>query len=348
MTQTLVIKSEQDFLGYAYGVLFENKEEQSINFDGWPTVNLDIKGNRYHSSLPTKLLEGLVSFQQEIDKAYACLQYDTSNRQKLTNADKDSLELVFTIKEGSTDASGGGSDWLNGVLDKLDVVFKDMSGLQKTALLSLLVLSVTGAYVAESFFDGQNKVAIEEQKSAASIESEKQRTEQIKTLTEVNALSIDALRHAVLDKSFKESPEKGLKVVEHIEEGYKNIVKAVPDAEQLAIGDTTFDKSDIKRISAKPDVVKDVEESTASFFIESLKKKPDYMIAGVVAVDSDLTFNLKVDTSFLQDDEKNAIHNAFRDESSVKLKYQANLKNGEIVNARLIKVVEEQSLATLN
>ncbi|TOQ83118.1 hypothetical protein CGG88_03005, partial [Vibrio parahaemolyticus] len=334
MTQVLVIKSEKEFLNYAHGVLVNGEEEQTIKFDGWPTVILDIKGNRYHSSLPTKLMEGLVSFQQEVDKAYTCLQYNTSNRQKLTNADKDILELVFTIKEGSTEASSGGSDWVNGLLDKLDVVFKGMSGRQKTALLALLVLSVTGAYVGVSFLDGQNQVAIEKQKSIASVEVEKERTEQLKTLTETSNLGVQALRDAVLDKALEESPEQGIKVVEHIEEGYKNVVKSVPDADQLSIGDTTLSKSDIKRISAKPDVVKDVDESTDVFFIESIKKKPDYMIVGVVAVDSDLSFNIKVDTSFLMDNEKEALHDAFRDENSINLKYQANLKNGEIVNAR--------------
>lgn len=348
MTQTLVIKSEQDFLNYAYSVLIKDENEQSINFDGWPTVNLDIKGNRYHSSLPTKLMEGLVSFQQEVDKAYACLQYNTSNRQKLTNSDKDILELVFTIKEGSTGASGGGSDWINGLLDKLDVVFKDMSGRQKTALLALLLLSVTGAYVGVSFLEGQNKVAIEQQKSITSVEVEKQRTEQIKTLSDTNALSIAALRDAVLNKAMAESPEQGLKVVEHFEEGYKNVVKSVPDADQMTIGDMTLNKEDIKRISVKPDVVKDVSEAAAAFFVESIKKKRDYMIVGVIAVDSELSFNIKVDTSFLKDAEKEALHNAFRDEHSIKLKYQANLKNGEIVNARLINVVNETQIAQVD
>ncbi len=45
------------------------------------------------------------------------------------------------------------------------------------------------------------------------------------------------------------------KVVEHMEEGYKSVVKSVQDADELYIGDTKFSKAQIHTISAKPDVV---------------------------------------------------------------------------------------------
>ena len=58
---------------------------------------------------------------------------------------------------------------------------------------------------------------------------------------------------------------------------------------------------------------------------------------------TDDTFNIKADTSFLEDDERISLYDAFRDNTEVQLEYQANLQNGDIVNARLIKVLLEDS-----
>ncbi|HFQ5047331.1 TPA: hypothetical protein ACGUWG_004121 [Vibrio vulnificus] len=333
MTTTLVIKSEEDFLNYAYGVLFQEHEVKTLSFDGWPIVELDIKGKRYHSSLPTKLMEGLIGFQQEVDKAYASLLYGTSNRQKLTNADKDILELVFTIKEGSTGASGGDGGWFNGFWDKLDVVCKDMTGTQKTSILVIVTLAFGGYFATKNFTDAQTKQHAEEQ-----------RTEQITALTEMNNKTVEAMRDSLMAKAVELAPTASgtEKVVEHMEEGYKNVVKSVQDADELQIGATKFNKAQIMTISAKPDVVKDVDESVGEFFIDSIsKKRSDYLIASVQAVDSELSFNLKVDRDFLKEDENAALHDAFYNETSIKINYQAKLKNGEIAEARLINVIIE-------
>ena len=88
-------------------------------------------------------------------------------------------------------------------------------------------------------------------------------------------------------------------------------------------------------------IQKDVTEDSGEFYIESIKKRDYYLTVGVLEVSTGNTFNVKVDTSFLKDEEKDTIHNSFRDGTSVTLDYQANVHDGEIVNARLIKVSVE-------
>lgn len=342
MTTPLVINTEEEFLSYAYGVLFEENKVEFLNFNGWPKVNLDIKGERYHSSLPTKLMEGLIGFQQEVDKAYASLLYGASNRQRLTNADKDILELVFTIKEGSTGASSGDGSWFNGFWDKLDVVCNDMTGTQKTSILVIVTLAIGGYFATKTFTDAQTKQHAEEQ-----------RTEQITALTDMNNKTVEAMRDSLMSKALELAPASSgaQKVVEHMEEGYKSVVKSVQDADELYIGDTKFNKAQIHTISAKPDVVNEVDEVTGAFFIDSIsKKRSDYLNVSVQGVDSELSFNIKVDRSFLKDDENAALHEAFYNETSIKLKYQAKLKNGEIADARLIHVVVDdlKQIAQIN
>lgn len=340
MSDILVVTNERQFLEYIYSVLIDESAIKKIRFDGWPEINLDIKGIRYQSSLPIKLMEGIVGFQQEFDKAYASLMYNTSNRQKLTNTDKDALELVFTIKEGSTSATGGGSEWINGVFDKLDVVFRDMTGRQKMALLALVALAFAGTYIADSYLDNQTKQAMEDAKIAL----EKERSAQIAGQTAANtSIALEALRLTVVDESLKEVPVAGNKVIEHIDEGYKGIVRSVPDADKISIGTTTLTKDDIHRISIKPDTVKQVEELTDDFYIESMKKKNNSLILGVIKINNEDSFNIKADTLFLKEKESLLIHDAFQKDLSIKMNYQAKFKNGEITESRLIRVVDPAS-----
>lgn len=340
MTQ-LVIENEAQFLEYLNGVLCEDKEPKDLRFVGWPSVNIDIKGKRYHSSLPTKLMEGFVTFQQELDRAYALIQYRVANRQKLTNGDKEALELVFKIEEGSTGASSPLGDWINGIIGKLETVFEDMSGKQKTALIALLIFCVTGSYTAVQFAGISSKLEAEVVKAEASTKAEAERTAQITELTETNEATIAALRDIMLKQAVEQSPKRARKVVDVMEEGYKNVVRSAQDAEQISIGEAVYSRAQIKAISEKPDIVRDVSEDSGEFYIESIKKKDSNMTVGVFDVSSEATFNIKIDTSFIEEEERETIHNAFRDNTKVKLHYQANLQNGEIMNARLIKVIPE-------
>ncbi|STQ77443.1 hypothetical protein [Grimontia hollisae] len=327
MTQPLVINSESDFLSYVLDVLVYEKQEQKLVFEGWPLVNINIKGERYHSTLPIKLMEAFIGLQQEFDKAYTWISYGTSNRQRLTNSDKELLELVFKIEEGSTQATGGGGDWLNSIFERLDVVLSDMNGRHKLILYTVIALSISGTIVGTNLLDNQTKRLTEEQK-----------TEQIELLTNANNRSLEIMREIVLDRIEKDAPETK-KVIEHFDEGYKGIVKAVPDAESMSIGDQTLTKDDIERISTKPDVVKQVEDSKDTFIIEYIKKRPAYWIVGVQPTsDPDASYSIKAELQYLTQIQKTALHDAFRDEIPIELHYQATYKNGDISAARLLNV----------
>ncbi|WP_105200946.1 hypothetical protein [Pseudoalteromonas sp. T1lg10] len=334
-----IISDEKTFLEYAHAVIAGQQDATDVKFENWPIISLNIKGKRYHSSLPTKLMEGLVCLQSEINKAYALISYRSANRQKLTNDDKEKLELTFTIKEGSTDTSGNLGDWVNAIINKLDVVLDDMTGKQKTGLIALLILAITGSYSVVEFNDSLQKTKIEIAKQEASKHQEEQRTEQIIALSETNKTAINALRQQVMEEAIEVSPKRAKQAVQIVNNGYREVVKSVQDADQMSIGDSTYSNAEIRKISEKPSVTRDVDEDSGDFHIDSIKRKETHLIVGVTMVGDDVSFNIKVDTSFLKPEESDSLYNAFRDGKPITLDYQANLQNGEILNARLIKVV---------
>ena len=67
----IVIRSEED----AYEVLRKARDGElgpynSIVFDGWPTLNLYLKGDKFHQSITPTVMKGLLEFQKGIYRSY--------------------------------------------------------------------------------------------------------------------------------------------------------------------------------------------------------------------------------------------------------------------------------------
>lgn len=100
-----LIKSEDD----AYSVLeqiqqdsFPDSEGFPIKFDGWPRLDLTIKGDGYDAALTPTIMAGLIEFQKAIYRSYAISKYGTENTQKLTKEEKSELEIRVTVQKGSS------------------------------------------------------------------------------------------------------------------------------------------------------------------------------------------------------------------------------------------------------
>jgi hypothetical protein len=100
----LVIRSEDDARNHfeqALAGAFDNLSVL-IKFDGWPSLDIDIEGTRYHSSLPTGVLKALIEYQSAINRAYASIAYGKTAK-SLTEDDRKEVELVFNVQDGSTE-----------------------------------------------------------------------------------------------------------------------------------------------------------------------------------------------------------------------------------------------------
>lgn len=100
----LVVTSEaeaRDYFEVAMAGGFDNLSVL-IKFDGWPSLDIDIEGDRYHSSLPTGVLKALIEYQSAINRAYASIVYGKTAK-SMTEEDRKEIELVFNVHEGSTE-----------------------------------------------------------------------------------------------------------------------------------------------------------------------------------------------------------------------------------------------------
>ncbi|MFP8833459.1 hypothetical protein ACLIJR_04220 [Hydrogenophaga sp. XSHU_21] len=73
-----------------------------IEFDGWPTFQMDIKGRDWDSTVPTRVMTPLLEVQRDINRAYTGVRYGTANLRKLRDDERDELEVVVKVRKGSS------------------------------------------------------------------------------------------------------------------------------------------------------------------------------------------------------------------------------------------------------
>ena len=71
-----------------------------IIFDGWPNLNITIKGKKFNGGLPIRLMNTLVAYQKIIDRAYA--RSLGRKRARLNQSERDDVELIAHFSAGST------------------------------------------------------------------------------------------------------------------------------------------------------------------------------------------------------------------------------------------------------
>lgn len=62
-----------------------------------------MNGRDWHGTVPTRVMSPLLELQKDLHRAYVHISYGSPNLRKLRDEDRDALELVIKVKEGSSD-----------------------------------------------------------------------------------------------------------------------------------------------------------------------------------------------------------------------------------------------------
>lgn len=73
-----------------------------LRFDGWPSFELVVQGRDWHSTVPTRIMPALIEVQKDISRAYAHIRYSEPNLRRLKDDERDSIEVVVKVKNGSS------------------------------------------------------------------------------------------------------------------------------------------------------------------------------------------------------------------------------------------------------
>lgn len=176
----LFIRNEDDawrVLKYALDDGSNIPEDIDVIFEGWPTYDLNIKGKDWHSTVPTRVMAPLLEVQKDLHRAYTSICYSSGNLNRLTVEDREKLELVIEVKEGSSEYDADLWKQLGAIAE---AAVGKMTGTEIIITVVSLGLIITGGAVAKHWISTRLK----EKESDNQIVLSTQETERVRVITE--------------------------------------------------------------------------------------------------------------------------------------------------------------------
>jgi len=302
-TAVLSIKSEDLAWKYIKDALegkYDN-EVVELNFDNWPVFHINIKGDRYSSTVTTSLMKSLVELQSHLNRVYAEVVYGKSAK-SLTSDERNALEIVFKVEAGSSNVVAD----LSGFFVELGKnAMEKMTGAQVVTV----VLGAAALWGAASTYDAHL-------------------TSGQKTQEEKN-------RHEITLQLVKQQP-KLMQIQNEQVATYTNILKSVPDAEQVKLDNTVLSKEQIQVITRPERQATELKRIDDLYLISSLKIKQDSYKIEVLRVLDGRIIPTELFKGHLSIDEMDKIMKAFTSEKSIHLNIVGRVRGEVITSANIV------------
>ncbi|EKP0299442.1 MAG: hypothetical protein ACRC2Y_01060 [Aeromonas veronii] len=332
-----IIDSENAFLSLA-NEFFSGQCEVSvedIEFKGWPNVEIYLQGERYKSSLPATAMEGFLELNQALLQGYAEIAHGTKDCRSLRPF-KQNLELVFFVKEGSSDTSAPADDFLNQLVTGVRPLMENMTSEQAMVVLLALVFSVAGFWIFKVW---------QEQKSARSQNEE--HTRQLEVMAKAGSTHAESLVKVVEvlgQQSYQEKlPPEVRQFTKTIEQGYESVAKHVTDADYAKIGQQSFSNEELSDLNRRKKRDKQKINAKSIGYVEAVKKKVENDFAMVtVETQSDGTFTLRAD-NFLLDDQMDLVYEGLKDDCPLLFSYEYVICDNKFLEGRIVSVEKPKS-----
>jgi len=274
-----------------------------LNFDNWPQFQINVKGNRYNSTLPTSLMRSLVELQTHLNRVYSEVIYGKSAR-SLTLEERNNLEIVFKVEQGSS------------------AVFADISGffteMGKTAMEKM-----TGTQVVMLVLGASTLLA-----GSSSY---------VSYLNNIEKSEAEANRHEITLELIKQQP-KLLQIQSDQVAMFTNILRSVPDAESVTLNEIVINKDQLSEITKIERNSKELMRIDDLYNISSLKIKSEFYQIEIIRKSDDKSIFTKLSKGHFSIAEMNLITEAFTSESSIHLNILARVRDEIIASANIVGV----------
>lgn len=298
----------------------DQDEAEEVTFSGeLGRFQLTIDGDRYHSTVPGELARGLWHLQEALYSAAAFALTGESDIRKLSAEQRANFELVFEVKEGSSDFLAP----LKRFFEGLGEGFVAMDSKHKAVTLILSAVIVAGGVTAWKALDASSEVKKEEVKAALSQQLEEQKTRQFELFSRATAGNPVA-------QKFEQA----------ITDGTKAVARGASDATELQIGRVVFDSDEIKesnrRAPRTPTTSAVIAEDFRVFTVNV--REPGvakYVLAGVETGE----FVAALEESNFSPEELRSVIEAAQQRKDIRLEVLTTLKRGAIHSAKILQVL---------
>lgn len=305
MTTAVTVRDDEsalELLKQALAGRYEN-DIVELNFDHWPVFTLNVKGDRYDSTITSGMMRALIELQRHLNRVYAEVVYGKSAK-ALTAEEREHLEIVFKVEQGSSNVVAD----LSGFFTELGKsAMEKMTGKQVVTT----VLGIGSLLAAAAAFDGYTT-------SIQKTQEEQNRHDVTMALLAQN----DKLREYHQDQV----------------DTMTNILKSVPDAQEVSLPGAKFTASDIETITRQERQTTELKRIDGEYTISSFKKKPDSFRIEITRSSDGKTFATELFKGHLSMAEMDAITSALTSDQTIRLNVVGRLRGDVITSAAIVGV----------
>ncbi|MDO7479933.1 hypothetical protein Q5X66_11420 [Acinetobacter baumannii] len=337
--QSYIISNEMDAINLLEKVLNNevDTDHLSIKVENFTPFNLHVTGDKFHQTITSSVMKGFLEMQSAIYKSYSLIRYNDEVPNKLTQEDRDDLELEVKVLNGS---SGFNVDW-DGIFNNLiEKTVGRMTGKQVFVSVLFLIATFGGNSIYQTHIENQTQLRKAELELKAKQQESNERLETVKILNQANQRTLDVLEKAVnaepITKTIKnDAKEVTTKLVKSVRTADKvEFQNAVEFSGEAAREITTSSKPswEPKRIDGLY-IIQYVDSSNAA------KRK-----IRLQDVESGQVFVATLENDSLDQKILNAIKNAEWGYTKVYLKIKTQTQNGKYKDSIIIGASEPKKV----
>ncbi|QAB30139.1 hypothetical protein [Pantoea ananatis] len=325
------IKSAEEFWAFTQNFISSEDHEFNkldIKFEGWPILYINVKGDKFHSSLTASMIAGMSSMNEAFQRAYAMAKYGSTKLNQLTNEDREALDVVFKVEEGSTESTTDWSDTTNKALIFLQQTMENMSGAEKMTVLLALITALT---IGGCYYLNRKRTEKKDELDAKS-----------KDIETVVAGMKDAFQIANELKSVGDTPAS--RQIEKLSDTAKTaVLKSVAgDAESAVVGGEVYTGAQLLDFKNRQTKNRNSRESFDDFYILGIQRSgtSDEFNVTVQRESNAETFTLKVLEEMTRPEELSRLAAAVLTHELLRISYLEVRENGVVARGQFNLIVD--------
>jgi hypothetical protein len=195
-----------------------------LNIGSWPVLHFKVEGNRFHSSVNTKMMAAFIDLQNNIYRIYGKMQYNLASGRILTNEDKSALEMMVELSPGSSEIKINfellAQKLIEGAVNKMEG-------------RHFVILGIAGflCWSSSSIINGYIFSQTEQKKIEAQISLTKEETRRLEIMREAAGV----VPYVGINKMMSEDV-------------FNKILKGSLQADSITIGGHTFNKKQVEQL----------------------------------------------------------------------------------------------------
>lgn len=298
------INTEQDAINCLEQLLAG--EQLNPVFNAWPSLTIHADGEQYHQSISSRNMSGLLEFQSSILRIYAELKSGKPYISNLTNEEKNALEIVYNIEQGS-------SNYIGDITEIVRQLSTKMTSTELTITVITALVLWFGSSAYQKHKDTQLQMAISEQE------------------TKRAQIMADAM--SVASTHLKDVGETASNA--HIE-----LLKGYISADKVSMQGEVFDQSEIEKLTATTRTKATMKRLDGEYLVQMVDIPSANYADMRVRVFSSATGNIHLS---LADEAQNSdlikqLQDAQREKTALSLIINAKSYGDEIRNAELVGI----------